>query len=50
MNLRTAAESPSTWTTGLDNGELDNIVHRFFLKGLADVTLREYKSEQRRYE
>ena len=50
MNLRTAAESSSTGTTGLDHGELDNLVHRFFLKGLADSTLRVYKSSQRRYE
>ena len=39
-NLRTTAESPSTGTTGPGHGELDNLVHRFFLKGLAEVTLR----------
>ena len=33
----------------LDRSELDDLVHRFFLKGLADSTLRSYKSAQKRY-
>ena len=33
----------------MDHGGLDGLVHRFFLKGLADSTRRAYSSAQKRY-